>query len=1394
MKHTHTHMRITPTLRLIKIWHLPFIVALALAAAMLSGPGIKLTRPVKAASTYFVRTDGSNAVCNGLSNASAASAPNCAFQTIQFAVTTAASGDTINVGAGTFNEDVTISKALIVSGSGVANTTVSGPIGGGGSTFAITASNVELKNFKITRAGNNTTDWNNAGLNTVGVSIIGTALTGMNVHDNLITQNRTGIDVNNSSGHTIRNNVITDNRTGLLFRNQTDNLTVVENEITDNWTVGVLFLDASSGTNVPVQTALNCAFFNNDISGNWYGQIVDRQTGGSLPAPGTTNLKNFSGNWFGTNTPVISVANSAEPGYSVQIPVAFGGTATPPGGQPDVLGPASANFDITPLLETGVDTNVETTLGRGVYGFQGNFNNLRILAAGAQTGGSGRIQEGINLTGAGGVINLPSGAYTEQLVISKNLTLTGAGKATTTIQAPASMVAGFNGSHPIVEINNGATVTASGFTVAGTINAPGCGFDFYGFLIVQAATLNLSNAGVIDIRASNSGLYGCQDGIGVRAGRLFWNTTGAANLDNVMITGYQKGGVVIDNTGSSGDVKNSMIAASPLVLPIIAPNGVQVGRGASAMITGNNISGNKCNHPTACGPDPLTQTFATGVLVFGVAATNVTVSGNTLTDNDVGAYSNTFGQTSNITGNLITNNRFEGVYLDAGSANVTNNTISGSNIGVVAVSFSTSYGDTGNSFPTNQNSAGAINGNHILSNIKGIQLLDDDGSDSFTPTVTACGNRIVGNTMAGLDNSSGGAATATDNWWGCNAGPGNAGCDAVTGTGNHPFNPWLVLGITASPPNPPVNTPSTLTASLKKNSNGAVASCAAPNGTPVSFAGTGGMVSPVNTTTSGGMAMSTYTAGNTPGVFSASTTVDNQTVSTAINITTAPAITCPADVTVGSDIGKNTASVPFTVTATGAPTPTVTCKVGSTAITSPYNFPVGTTTVNCTATNGTAPDATCSFKVTVNKVSAAFSDPLDCTGPGNVVTGTISITNNGNVAASAAMTTTLPTGGLLALPGTCVASVGTCAVVDASTITYSNSIPAGQTVTITYLAQVGDQVTTGTKLCATTEVSFNGGPKASASPCVTVTCPALGPGQIPNAQSPVSDQRAGSVLIYNLYTSSASSPNAQNTRISLTNIHGVLPARVHLFFVDGSNCSVADSYVCLTANQTTSFLAADLDPGTTGYIVAVAVDDKGCPVNFNYLIGDEYVKLESGHAANLGAEAFTAIAGGLPRCDDNSTQAELKFDGVSYSHAPRVLALSNIASRVDGNDTLLVLNRIGGNLATGASTLTDVFGIFYDDGENGVSFTFNPRTCQFRSSITSSFPRITPRFESFVPSGRSGWLKLYSTSDQAILGAAINFNGNAGSSSGAFNQGHNLHKLTLSSSAVYTIPVFPPSC
>jgi hypothetical protein len=90
--------------------------------------------------------------------------------------------------------------------------------------------------------------------------------------------------------------------------------------------------------------------------------------------------------------------------------------------------------------------------------------------------------------------------------------------------------------------------------------------------------------------------------------------------------------------------------------------------------------------------------------------------------------------------------------------------------------------------------------------------------------------------------------------------------------------------------------------------------------------------------------------------------------------------------------------------------------------------------------------------------------------------------------------------------------------------------------------------------------------------CGTVNCPAAGPGALFPSDSEVSDQKAGSVLVYTTYSSSIAAPNSQNTRISITNTHQQLRVAVHLFFVDGATCSIADSLVCLTPNQTGSFL------------------------------------------------------------------------------------------------------------------------------------------------------------------------------------------------------------------------------
>src|SRR5436853_4046781 len=186
---------------------------------------------------------------------------------------------------------------------------------------------------------------------------------------------------------------------------------------------------------------------------------------------------------------------------------------------------------------------------------------------------------------------------------------------------------------------------------------------------------------------------------------------------------------------------------------------------------------------------------------------------------------------------------------------------------------------------------------------------------------------------------------------------------------------------------------------------------------------------------------------------------------------------------------------------------------------------------------------------------------------------------------------------------------------------------------------------------------------------------AADPGLVYPPTSVVSDQKQGSVLIYNIYTSGATSGNSQNTRINITNTSTSSGAAVHLFFVDGTSCAIADSFICLTATQTATFLASDVDPGVTGYVVAIASDGNGCPLAFNWLIGDEYVKFTSGHAANLGAEAFAALFfGTLPGCDANSTTATVNFNGVvgaGYNLAPRVLADDHVPSRADGNDTLI---------------------------------------------------------------------------------------------------------------------------
>jgi uncharacterized repeat protein (TIGR01451 family) len=516
----------------------------------------------------------------------------------------------------------------------------------------------------------------------------------------------------------------------------------------------------------------------------------------------------------------------------------------------------------------------------------------------------------------------------------------------------------------------------------------------------------------------------------------------------------------------------------------------------------------------------------------------------------------------------------------------------------------------------------------------------------------------------------------------------------------------------------------------------------------------------------------------------------------ALPIATITALTSICELSTG-----NTASVPdagpgatynWTVTNgtinTGQGTRTITYTAGA----------ISPVTINVTVTTAAGCSANSSANVTLNNLCAVdLSISKTGSAPFAYETGLftylLTVVNHGPGTATGVMVNDpLPSGLTLvsATPtqGTCSGtttincSLGTLAAQVTATITLVVRLPMKSAGTIIRNAAIVTSIETDSVPIDNTSTVETTVEKIPAGP---------GPNLPPTSE--ISDQKAGSVLVFPYYTSDASLPARTNTRISITNVENQWTACIHLFFVDGTTCSVADLTMCLTPNQTISFLMSDLDPGTSGYLLAVQVDCMtGCPLRINALIGEEYVKLASGHAANLGAEAISGLPGASD-CNGNSLSSELRFDGLMYNRLPQVLALDSLASPVEGNNSQLVLSSIGGDMRTGGALLGTLFGILYNDTEIAYSFSFTAG-CQFSSSLTDAFPRTSPRFSAIIPEGRTGWLRLWAPPGVGMFGATLNFNPHVGSSSGAFNQGHNLHKMTLAPSVTLTIPIFPPSC
>jgi hypothetical protein len=272
------------------------------------------------------------------------------------------------------------------------------------------------------------------------------------------------------------------------------------------------------------------------------------------------------------------------------------------------------------------------------------------------------VQAAVNAASPGDTVYLcGTTPFREQVIITKSITLTGDTGAT--IAAPDPWVASPDPLPPqfasdglvvpqaiVVAWGRGVHVTISGLAITGPLPGNnGCGDEEYGILVIGGASAQITRDAVTDIRDANTSMYGCQFGVGIEIGSEYWPTptdfqypkvedfTGNATITHTAVSGYQKGGIVVDGPGSSASVSHDTVTgAGPYSAlgEIIAQNGIQVTDGAFAQITDNTVSGNQYSGGG--------NASSTGILIFGGCGTplerNILVDGNTLTNNDIGVY------------------------------------------------------------------------------------------------------------------------------------------------------------------------------------------------------------------------------------------------------------------------------------------------------------------------------------------------------------------------------------------------------------------------------------------------------------------------------------------------------------------------------------------------------------------------------------------------------------------------------------------------------------------------------------------------------------------------------------------------------------------------------------
>lgn len=234
----------------------------------------------------------------------------------------------------------------------------------------------------------------------------------------------------------------------------------------------------------------------------------------------------------------------------------------------------------------------------------GTFNNVRRIGA--------IVQPEIDNALAGDTVLAKDGVYVEQVEISKDLTLRGAG-AGTIVRSPDALTKFFTTSglnnYPVVYAHDAAAVTIRDLKVdgAGKGNA---NYRFQGIGFYNAGG-EVQTVEITDVR--DTPFSGAQHGVALYA----YNADGtprSLTVTGVTIHDFQKNGMALMGAGLTVDVNNSQVTGyGPTT--VTAQNGIQVSSGASGVIGPNaSVSG------VSYTPGPWT---ASGMLIHNGGTVNV---------------------------------------------------------------------------------------------------------------------------------------------------------------------------------------------------------------------------------------------------------------------------------------------------------------------------------------------------------------------------------------------------------------------------------------------------------------------------------------------------------------------------------------------------------------------------------------------------------------------------------------------------------------------------------------------------------------------------------------------------------------------------------------------------